>query len=92
MDKPHQQVVTTNPVAIKEGQLRIHVRNEHPWHRKSETVKCPSCPTSFVVTANFPTEQFFAALARDHADKREHPDYIASEPAFTHVEECGCDL
>ncbi len=57
MDKPHLQVITTYPVAIKSGQARIHVPSPIPWHPDGGTLKCPKCDTTFILTLGFPTEK-----------------------------------
>jgi|HubBroStandDraft_3_1064219.scaffolds.fasta_scaffold338905_2 hypothetical protein len=88
MDNPHKRVTTTEPLAIKGGQFPMRVRNEGGWNRKTELVKCPNYATSFIVTAYYPSQQLLAALAKDHPNKLEHPDYIASAPQFTRVEDC----
>jgi len=90
MDKPHLQVVTSYPVAIKYGQGRVHVPNPIPWHAQSEAIKCPHCETIFVVTAGYPRLDFLSALDMDHKNKKEHPDYIASALAWTRTENCDC--
>ncbi len=91
MDKPHNQVVATSPVAIKSGQTRIHVSDSHhPWHRFVESVQCPECDAVYIVTVGFPMKQFLETLKNQHKNKEEHPDYIASDPEFTNVSDCGC--
>jgi hypothetical protein len=90
MDKPHKQVVTSYPVAIKYGQGRIHVENPIPWHAHCEVVQCPKCDIAFVATSGFPKLDLMKALAKDHADKKDHSDYIPSAPEWTHVQDCGC--
>jgi hypothetical protein len=90
MDKPHLQVVTSYPVAIKYGQGRVHVPNPIPWHAQSETIKCPHCETIFVVTTGFPRVDFLNALETDHKNEKEHPDYIASALAWTRTTDCDC--
>ncbi len=93
MDKPHRQVIATSPVAIKLGQTRIHVADSlHPWQRISEPVQCPECETVYSVTTGFVMEQLLEILKKHHQTKEEHPDYIASEPAFTSTSECACTL
>jgi hypothetical protein len=92
VDKPHQQVVTTYPVAIKSGQARVHVQNPNPWHAKSEAVKCPKCETVFIVDESFPKAQLLEALERQHKNQEAHPDFIPSEPIWTTVSECNCGL
>jgi hypothetical protein len=90
MDKPHMQVITTYPVAIKSGQGRLHVPNLIPWHARSEAIKCPKCETVFIVTEGFPRVQFLEALENQHEKKEEHPDYIPSAPDWTHTSVCDC--
>lgn len=93
MDKPHKQVIASSPVAIKSGQTRIHVSDSHhPWHRFVESVECPECDVVYIVTVGFPMEQFLETLKKQHKNKEDHPDHIASEPAFTNVSDCGCKL
>lgn len=92
MDEPHKQVVTTYPVAIKSGQTRVHVKNERPWHAKSEEVKCPKCETVFIVTDGFPKALLLEALEVQHKNQEVHPDFIPSEPTWTRVIECDCGL
>lgn len=92
MDKPHQQVVTTYPVAIKSGQAPVHVQSPIPWHAKSENVKCPKCETIFIVTEGFPKAQLLEALEMQHKNQEAHPDLIPSEPTWTTVTECDCKL
>jgi hypothetical protein len=92
MDKPHKQVVTTHPVAIKKGQTRLHVAEEHPWHRKpTELVSCPNCEVVFIATEDFPKAQLLADLQKQHDRKENHPDYIPSQPAWTHTGDCDCE-
>jgi hypothetical protein len=90
MDKPHKQVITTYPVAIKHGQGRLHVPNPIPWHVHSEAIKCPTCETVYIVTSGFPRVELFKTLEKQHADKNEHPDHIASAPEWTRVADCDC--
>jgi hypothetical protein len=92
MDQPHKQVMTTSAVAIKAGQTRVHipVRAMHPWLREVENIKCPSCDTSYVVYAKFPQPTLNDILSGHHKNKQEHPDVIASTPAFTRLEDCDC--
>jgi hypothetical protein len=94
MDKPHKQVITTNPVAIKSKQGRVHIKSEHPWHRHGEAVKCPDCEVVFDVACElpgpFPTAQLLDMLKKQHADGQAHPDVISYEPAFTRITECDC--
>jgi hypothetical protein len=92
MNKPHKQVITTCPVAIKLGQGRVHVIPDGTWHRKEEPLKCPQCETVFVLTDDFPKEAVLETLGKHHKDKKEHPDYLASDVSFTHVEDCTCNL
>jgi hypothetical protein len=93
MDKPHKQVVASSPVAIKSGQTRIHVSDSHhPWHRFTNAVNCPDCETVYIVTNGFASDKFLEILKKQHQAKEEHPDYIASDPAFTHTAECACTL
>jgi hypothetical protein len=91
MDKPHKQVDATSPLAIKSGQTRIHVyKSLHPWQRITEPVQCPECDTVYIVTKGFALEKFLEILKKQHQTKEEHPDYIASEPAFTSTSDCDC--
>lgn len=92
MDKPHKQVVTTYPVAIKFGQARVHVQNPIPWHAKSEAIQCPKCETVFIVTEGFPKPQLLAELETQHKNQKTHPDVIPSHPTWTTVTECDCGL
>lgn len=89
LDKPHKQVVTTYPVAIRFGQTRLHVASPIPWHARSEAIKCPDCETVYIVTEGFPRVQFFTSLRQQHDLSQPHPDYIASEPAWTRIENCA---
>jgi pyrimidine deaminase RibD-like protein len=91
MDMPHEQVVTTYPVAIKMGQRRLHVPNPIPWHVRSQTIKCPDCETTFIVTEGFPQQQLFETLKQQHRSDTLHPDYIASAPEWTRVAACDCE-
>lgn len=79
-------------IGIKEGQKRMHVAAEsyHPWHRLSEPVQCPDCETVFIVTKDFPKEQFLATLKQHHHNGQEHPDFVASAPAWTSISGCDC--
>jgi Zn-finger nucleic acid-binding protein len=88
MDEPHKQIVTTYPVALKSGQKRIHVADEHPWHRFGNDVKCPQCETVFIVSGDFP--KVMEILEQHHAKKQSHPDYIASAPDWTDTADCDC--
>jgi rubredoxin len=91
MEIPHKQVLTTNGVAIKLGQERIHIRaGNGPWHVLQETVQCPECETVYTLSGEFPKEQFLETVKEQHRTKREHPDYIAALPQFTHTGDCDC--
>ena len=90
MDKPHNQVVTTYPVAIKYGQARLHVANPIPWHAFSEAMKCPDCETIYIVTDGFPKMQFLQTVKKHHENKQAHPDHIASDPNWTKIDSCDC--
>jgi len=92
MDKPHKQIVSTYPVAIKFGQARVHVQNPIPWHAKSEAVKCPKCETIFIVSEGFRRAQLLEELETQHKNQKPHPDFISSEPTWTTVTECNCGL
>jgi hypothetical protein len=93
MDKPHKQVDSTSPVAIKSGQTRIHVFDSvQPWQRVTEPVQCPECEAVYYVTTGFAMKQFLEILKKQHQNNEEHPDYIASDPAFTSTSECKCEL
>jgi hypothetical protein len=48
--------------------------------------------SSISVTTGFSIEKFLATLKKHHKSNEEHPDYIASDPAFTNVSDCGCTL
>lgn len=91
MDNPHKQVITTYPVAIKQGQMRLHVIPYGTWHRREVTLKCPRCETSFFLTDGFPQAQVLAILLKQHENRQEHPDYIPSAAEWTRVEDCDCD-
>jgi hypothetical protein len=90
MDKPHKQVLTSYPVAIKSGQGHVHVRSPIPWHAKDELVKCPQCETVFIMTVGFPKAQLLAELETQHKNNEEHPDVIPSEPNWTTITDCDC--
>ena len=90
METPHKEVVTTYSVAIKSGQKRVHVREERPFHAFPRRVKCPDCETVFIVDREFSDQDVLDALAKHHQAKVDHPDYIASQPAWTHIEDCDC--
>ncbi len=92
MDKPHEQVVTSFPVAVKNGQTRLHVPDPIPWHSRCEYVRCPKCETVYIVDVEFPRVQLLSELEKLHASASggEHPDYIPSAPDWTHVEGCPC--
>lgn len=92
MDKPHRQVVTTYPVAIKYGQGRMHVPNPIPWHAVSQTLKCPDCDVIYILTDGFSRTQFFNELKQQHQNGRGHPDYIPSEPVWTSDSDCNCGM
>jgi hypothetical protein len=92
MDKPHKQVRTTYPVAIKSGQGLVHVPNPIPWHATDEHVKCPRCETVFIMTEGFPKAQLLAALEAQHKEEEEHPDVIPSEPNWTSIADCDCGI
>jgi hypothetical protein len=92
MDKPHKQLITTYPVAIKHGQRQVHIPNPIPWHAQSEAIKCPKCEIIYIVTSGFPRVQLLQALEKQHASKQEHPDHIASAPEWTTVSECDCSF
>ncbi len=92
MDKPHKEVMTTHPVAIKKGQGQIHVRagNLIPWHSRAAEIKCPKCDVIYIVGSGYPDGDFILTVLNHHKDQQEHPDYIASAPQWTHVIECDC--
>jgi hypothetical protein len=90
MDKPHKQVVTTYPVAVKNSQTRLHLPDSIPWHSHCEYVKCPKCETVYIVDVEFPRVQLLSALEKHHGEKQAHPDYIPSAPEWTHEIVCGC--
>ena len=90
MDKPHKQVVTSYPVAIKYGQSRLHVASPIPWHAQSEYVKCPKCDVVYIVTVGYPRVELLQTLEKQHAGQKEHPDYIPSAPDWTHDAACDC--
>jgi hypothetical protein len=93
MDKPHKEVRTTYPVAIKKGQERIHVRGENliPWHARADELKCPKCDAVYIASSNYPSEDLLLEMLNHHRDQLEHPDYVASAPAWTHIRECNCE-
>ena len=94
MDAKHKRVVTTNPIAIKNGQSRVHVPDQIPWHAFTQAVKCPECETVYVVAADsvlgIPTAKLLEVVKEQHKNKQEHPDYISFDPAFTTVSDCDC--
>jgi hypothetical protein len=92
MDKPHKQVITTYPIALKYGQSRLHVPNPIPWHTIAEAVKCEACEAVYVLTGGFPKVQFLQTMKEQHEKKQEHPDLIAYAPEWTRTENCGCGL
>ena len=92
MDKPHKQVITTDPVAIKFGQARLHVQNPIPWLAKGEPLKCPKCETVFFVSEGFPKAQLLNALETQHENQEPHPDLIPSEPTRTRILGCDCGM
>lgn len=92
MDKPHKQVRTTHPIAIKSGQTRVHVRIPIPWHPDGGTVKCPKCETEFIVTQGFSTEWLLDTLVTQHKNQEAHPDFIPSDPTWTSIVDCDCGL
>jgi len=92
MDRPHQQILSTYPVAVKYGQGRIHVRSPIPWHHKCEDLKCPQCGTSFSVTVGYPREDFLNQLDSDHRNNREHADCISSGPNRVKTADCDCGM
>jgi hypothetical protein len=90
MDKPHKQLITTYPVAIKSGQSRLYIPNPIPWHAHSEYIQCPKCDTIFIVTSGFPRVELLKTLEKQHESQKEHPDYIASAPEWTREAVCDC--
>jgi hypothetical protein len=90
METPHKQVVTSYPIAIKSGQRRIHVREERPFHAFVRPVKCPDCSTVFIADRELSDQDVLDALAKHHHAKVDHPDYIASQPVWTQIEDCEC--
>jgi len=92
MDKPHKQVVTTHPVAIKFGQGRVHVQNPIPWHNKSDAIQCPECETVFIASVGFVQDKLLQELKKQHADKQQHPDVMPLEPNWTKIIECTCGM
>jgi hypothetical protein len=92
MDKPHKQVITTYPVAIRMGQGRIHVQHPIPWHHKSEAVQCPECEAVFIASVGFAHENLLKMLKKQHADQQDHPDVIPFEPTWTKTAECACGM
>jgi hypothetical protein len=93
MDQPHKRVVTTHGVAFKAGQGRVHVplSSLHPWLRKIENVTCPGCDTGYTTFGEFRKADLDGILSGHHKNKQEHPDVIASTPAFTRFEDCDCE-
>jgi hypothetical protein len=94
MDAKHKQLKTTNPVAIKHGQGRVHVPGSPiPWHAFTEAFKCPECETVFVLAADrvggFPTAKLLEVVKEQHKKKLEHPDYITFDPVT--VADCDCN-
>jgi hypothetical protein len=91
MDAKHKQVKTTYPVAIKQGQGRVHVRGNSIWHAFTETFKCPECETVYILAADrvggFPTAKLLEVVKEQHKKKQEHPDYIT----FDLVTEADCN-
>jgi hypothetical protein len=94
MDAKHKRVVTTNPIAIKHGQSRVHAPHPIPWHAFTQAVKCPECETVYVVAADsvlgIPAQKLLDVVNEQHKNKQEHPDYIAFDTAFTNVSDCDC--
>lgn len=94
MDEPHKQIVTTAPVALRNNQRRLHIADDHPWHRFTDLVECPECGATFILTGvetgRFPKEKVIAILEKQHETQKDHPDYIPSESAFTSVVDCDC--
>lgn len=90
MDKPHKQLITTYPVAIRNSQSRLHIPNPIPWHAQSEYIKCPKCDAIFIVTNGFPKVELLKALEKQHDNHTAHPDYIASAPEWTRETVCDC--
>lgn len=88
MDRPHKQVVTVYPLAIKKGQTRVHVRNPIPWHSKKEEIKCPKCDAVFIVDEGF--QKLLGMLEAQHKNRQQHPDFISSDPNWTRLCECDC--
>ena len=88
MDKPHKQVVTVYPLAIKKGQTRVHVRNPIPWHSKNEQIKCPKCEAVFIVDEGF--QKLLRKLEAQHKNQEQHPDFIPSDPNWARLCECDC--
>ena len=91
MDKPHKEVITTHPVAIKSGQPRVHVLSSLQWQAASEKVKCPMCETVYIMPIDFPKAQLVEALETQHRSREDHPDFISNQPGFLRVAECNCD-
>jgi hypothetical protein len=92
MDQPHKQIMTTNPVAIRMGQGRVHVQNPIPWHYKSDAVQCPECEVVFLASVGFPQEKLLEALKKHHANNQPHPDVIPSEPTWPTIIDCTCGM
>lgn len=90
MEKQHKQLATTSPVAIKSGQRRVHIPSPIPWHPDAGAVKCPKCDAIFVLTQGFPAEKLIQDLDAQHKKGQSHPDFFASDPHFTHLEDCDC--
>jgi hypothetical protein len=92
MDKAHKQVMTTDPMAIRMGQGRVHVQDAIQWHLKSEAVQCPECEAVFIVSVGFPQDKLLVALKKQHADKQQHPDVIPSGATWPKIIDCTCGM
>jgi hypothetical protein len=84
-------IVTTSPVAVRKH-CDFHVRDQGgPWHVKAYEMSCPDCKMEFVADETFSKDFLLVQLKTEHGKGKEHPFFIASEPAFTRVEPCTCN-
>jgi hypothetical protein len=94
MNAKHKRVVTTSPVAIKNGQARVHIPDPIPWHAFAQAVKCPECETVYIVAADsslgIPTVKLLEVVKEQHKNNQEHPDYIAFSIVST--TDCDCEV
>ena len=86
MNPDHRRVQTTEPVAIKIGQGRLHI----PEPRPAIICECPDCETNYSLFGGFSEERVLLELKDDHEHRREHRDLIELVTGATPCPPCDC--